>query len=140
MCKFPSAEKRKQLEIDIHVAFNSSFCAPFPGPHSSGDDMQLLPPGAKTAIRVPSTQGSREPGDFRASTLSLWASVGLHQILNVLSGRVLLLIILKVSVGGILFQAQAIKPSACHCKLLISNHLGLYPRCVFTQVKGIFVL
>lgn len=72
--------------------------------------------------------------------LNLLASAGLHQILSVPSGGVLRLIILKGSVRGIPFEARAIKPSACHFKLLTSNHWGLYPRFVFTRVKGSFVL
>ena len=72
--------------------------------------------------------------------LNLLASAGLHPILSVPSGGGLRLIVLKGSVSRIPFEAQAIKPSACHFKLLTSNHLGLYLRFVFTQVKGIFVL
>lgn len=52
---------------------------------------------------------------------------------NVPSGGVWCLNIFNSLVGGIPSGAQAMKPSACHVKLLISIPLDLQPRCTFTQ-------
>lgn len=61
--RLPSVDKGEQLKIGIGVAFNSSFCAPFPGPYSLGDYTQLLPPG--------SGKISKHPNQGRMSLVTL---------------------------------------------------------------------